>query len=144
MKSFIILFLFWDRTYKRKIKFITRFFNKRIFTGKTTMNGQPLIKQHYDLCKVHQVWFAISALKLKAVLLCLGLGLAQLIKPFQVTLTLTLHSCRRLSSRHSPFPLTECSARVCPKVHFELTQTQFLLRVSTPSSLYVFPWHYSS
>ncbi|QCD83383.1 hypothetical protein DEO72_LG2g3727 [Vigna unguiculata] len=42
-------------------------------------------------------------------------------------------SARRFSSRHSPFPLTERSARVCPKVHFELAQTQFLLRDSSAS-----------
>ncbi|QCD78314.1 hypothetical protein DEO72_LG1g1946 [Vigna unguiculata] len=59
--------------------------------------------------------------------------LAQLIKPFPVALTLTLHSCRRFSSRHSPFPLTERSARVCPKVHFELAQIQFLLRLFSRS-----------
>jgi len=29
-----------------------------------------------------KVWLAISALKLRAALLCLGLGLTQLIKPF--------------------------------------------------------------
>jgi len=92
------------------------------------------------ICHVRpiKVWLAISALKFRAALLCLGLGLTQLIKPFQVALTLTLHSCRRFNSRHSPFPLTERSARVCPKVHFELAQTQFLLHVSSPSSLYDF------
>ncbi|QCD81447.1 hypothetical protein DEO72_LG2g1773 [Vigna unguiculata] len=39
----------------------------------------------------------------------------------------------RSNSRHSPFPLTERSARVCPKVLFELAQTQFLLRLFSRS-----------
>ena len=93
------------------------------------LNGVAVKSCDYEQgwCKAHLKSFNFSALKLRVALLCLGLGLAQLIKPLSGCPNPHFHSHRNAAAVN-PFPLalTKSSARVCPKVPFLRAQTQFL------------------
>jgi len=80
------------------------------------------------MCKAHSKSFNFSALKLRAVLLCLGLGLAQLIKPLSRCPNPHFHSHRNVAAVN-PSPLASRKALL----GFALRSPSFELKLGSYS-----------
>jgi len=86
------------------------------------------VSRYLNYCKAHLKSFNFYALKLRAALLCLGLGLAQLIKPLSGCPNPHFHSNRKAAAVN-PFPLLSRKALL----GFALRSPSFELKLSSYS-----------